>query len=209
MIYAYDKLYLEKARTLLGRMLDFAVYDLKVDVADFYNLFCDSEYAKKFENGNTSLLAGKSGVELAYDLVGESSVKPRFTTNRSAEYWAGWALAYYQWHTSLSFKEINDIVSIESVIKMYPKYHEMDIMQFVDELNEVYSKLNCKSNLKKKRVEANLSQSELSKISGVPLRTIQQYEQKQKSINSAKVESVIAISQALSCDVKEILEYNL
>lgn len=26
MIHAYDKVYLEKARTALGRMLDFAVY---------------------------------------------------------------------------------------------------------------------------------------------------------------------------------------
>lgn len=29
MIRAYDKVYLDKARTALGRMLDFAVYDLK------------------------------------------------------------------------------------------------------------------------------------------------------------------------------------
>ena len=34
-MYAYDKLYLEKARTALGRMLDFAVYDLKYDFTDF------------------------------------------------------------------------------------------------------------------------------------------------------------------------------
>ena len=30
MIRAYDKVYLDKARTVLGRMLDFAVYDLKI-----------------------------------------------------------------------------------------------------------------------------------------------------------------------------------
>ena len=35
MIRAYDKIYLEKARTALGRMLDFAVYDLKYDINDF------------------------------------------------------------------------------------------------------------------------------------------------------------------------------
>ena len=36
MIHAYDKIYLDKARTALGRMLDFAVYDLKYDIADFF-----------------------------------------------------------------------------------------------------------------------------------------------------------------------------
>ena len=29
MICAYDKIYLDKARTVLGRMLDFAVHDLQ------------------------------------------------------------------------------------------------------------------------------------------------------------------------------------
>ena len=35
MICAYDKVYLDKARTALGRMLDFAVYDLAYDIAVF------------------------------------------------------------------------------------------------------------------------------------------------------------------------------
>ena len=35
-MYAYDKTYLEKARTALGRMLDFAVYDLKYNIEDFF-----------------------------------------------------------------------------------------------------------------------------------------------------------------------------
>ena len=36
MTHAYDKLYLEKARAMLGRMLDFAVYDLKLDIMDYF-----------------------------------------------------------------------------------------------------------------------------------------------------------------------------
>lgn len=42
MIRAYDKVYLDKARTALGRMLDFAVYDLKYDIAEFFDLFIKS-----------------------------------------------------------------------------------------------------------------------------------------------------------------------
>lgn len=33
MIHAYDKVYLEKARTPLARILDFAIYDLHYDTA--------------------------------------------------------------------------------------------------------------------------------------------------------------------------------
>ena len=89
---------------------------------------------------------------------------------------------------------------------MYPKYHEMDIMQFVDTVNNIYFQKRQTTNLKQKRLEAGLSQSELSKLSGVPVRTIQQYEQRRKNINSAKVESVLSISKALSCDINDILE---
>ena len=49
MIHAYDKVYLDKARTALGRMLDFAVYDLKYDIADFFALFITSGVATRFE----------------------------------------------------------------------------------------------------------------------------------------------------------------
>ena len=38
MMHAYDKLYLEKARTALARMLDFAVYDLHYDISQFLSL---------------------------------------------------------------------------------------------------------------------------------------------------------------------------
>ena len=39
MIHAYDKIYLDKARNSLGRMLDYAVYDLEYNLTDFWNLF--------------------------------------------------------------------------------------------------------------------------------------------------------------------------
>lgn len=39
MMHAYDKLYLDKARTALARMLDFAVYDLHYDISEFFELF--------------------------------------------------------------------------------------------------------------------------------------------------------------------------
>lgn len=79
-------------------------------------------------------------------------------------------------------------------------------MQFVDTVNDIYFQKKQMTNLKQKRLEADLSQSELSKLSGVPVRTIQQYEQRQKNINSAKVESVLSISKALSCNINDILE---
>ena len=41
-----------------------------------------------------------------------------YAENRSEEYWAGWALAYYQWEAGMSFEEINLYVPIKEVMSM-------------------------------------------------------------------------------------------
>ena len=46
----------------------------------------------------------------------------------------------------------------------------------------------------------------LSELTGIPLRTIQQYEQRQKNINKASVEYMIKLSQTLSCEVECLIE---
>ena len=63
MMHAYDKLYLDKARTALARMLDFAVYDLHYDIREFFELFLASGIARRFEQGDFTILAGMSVVE--------------------------------------------------------------------------------------------------------------------------------------------------
>ena len=211
MIRAYDKVYLDKARTALGRMLDFAVYDLKYDITDFFNLFLTSGVADGFEKGDFTLIAGMSGVELAYRVLEQSSVsydriRPQYTIDRSEEYWTGWALAYYQWETALRFAEIVRYVPIKDIVRMYSPYHEMDIRQFCDRMNELYRTAQPESNLKLLRRKADLSQRELAELSGVPLRTLQQYEQRQKSINKAQAEYLVMLARVLCCDVEALLE---
>ncbi|MCI9626848.1 MAG: helix-turn-helix transcriptional regulator [Clostridia bacterium] len=212
MISAYDKNYLEKARTSLGRMLDFVVYDLKYDISDFFDKFIQSGIADKFGNGDTGTLAGKSGVELAYEVLertGENArdIKPHFSANRSEEYWTGWALAYYQWKTSLPFAEIVKYVPIKEIMALYSPYHEMDIRHFVDKMNELYRAAKPETNLKIYRKRANLSQKELAEASEIPLRTIQHYEQRQKNINKAQAEYLVKLSKTLNCNVEDLLEY--
>ncbi len=208
---AYDKVYLEKARTALGRMLDFAVYDLKYDIADFFDLFIRSGVAKRFGDGDFTLTVGMSGVELAYEVLVRAEisidrVKPRYTIDRSAEYWTGWALAYYQWATSLTFEEIVRSVPIRDVRALYSPYHEMDIRQFVDKMNEMYKSAKPETNLKMRRLAVGLSQRKLAQLSGIPLRTIQQYEQCQKNINRAATEHIVTLAKVLYCDVEDLIE---
>lgn len=212
MIHAYDKIYLEKARTALGRMLDFAVYDLGYELTDFFELFLQSDISKRFETGDFTVLVGRSGVELAYDVLEqtkgiEARISPQYTANRSEEYWTGWALAYYQWDTALAFREIEKYIPIKDVKALYFPYHEMDIRQFSDKMDELYRVAKPETNLKLYRQRAGLSQKELAELSGIPVRTIQQYEQRQKNINKAQAEYLVILARVLCCKVDDLMEY--
>lgn len=184
MIHAYDKVYLDKARTALGRMLDFAVYDPKYDISEFFDLFISSGVAERFETGDFSVIVGMSGVELAYKVLEQSSVErervnPNYTASRSEEFWLGWALAYYQWETSLRFAEIVQYVPIKDMIALYMPYHEMDIRQFVDQVNAMYKAAKPETNLKLLR---------------------------QKNINKAQAEYLVALARVLCCEVEDLME---
>lgn len=211
MIHAYDEVYLEKASTALGRMLDFAVYDLQYAPDTFFSLFLSTGVAERFGDGEFRLLVGMSGVELAYEVlrlagIAPRHIEPKFTANRSEEYWAGWALAHYQWESALYFSEIAEYIPITEIISLYSPYHEMDIRQFIDRMNTLYLERKQQTNLKLLRKNANLTQQMLSQLSGISLRTIQQYEQRKKDINKAAAEKLTALASVLHCQMEDLME---
>ncbi len=208
MIHAYDKLYLSKAQNNMASMLDFAVYDLEEDLSEFYQKFLYSKISKQFERGESTVIVGKSGVELALEVLDDEKLASKYrpVADRTPEYWCGWALAYFQWYSNLFFREINNLVPISEILEMYSPYHEMDISQFCDKMLEIYNNRKEGTNLKRLRLNAGLSQSELAKISDIPIRTIQQYEQKQKNINAAKAETVVKLAKVLNTSVEKLME---
>ena len=208
MMYAYDRLYLSRAQSVLASMLDFAVYDLSIPIEEFYMRFLVSPLSNGFQSGESAVIAGRSGIELAADVMEDRSLTSRYrpNANRSPEYWTGWALAFFQWKSNLQFARINASIPITEILQMYNPFHEMDITQFYDHMLDLYRKRNLVSNLKKMRQKTGLSQSELAKLSEVPVRTIQQYEQRQKNINAAKAETLIRIAKYLYCSVDDLME---
>ena len=116
------------------------------------------------------------------------------------------AIFNFQTRSSLSFAEINQAIPVTEVRMLYTPYHEMDIRQFVDKMNELYREAKPETNLKELRTFANLSQSELAQQSGVSVRTIQQYEQRRKDINKAQTETLLKIARVLVCKVEDLVE---
>ncbi|MBR5740906.1 MAG: helix-turn-helix transcriptional regulator, partial [Firmicutes bacterium] len=175
---------------------------------EFWELFINSETADRFEHGESTVIAGMSGIEMAYAVLGDGidRVDVKAKDYRTQEYWLGWALAYYQWETGLAFREIAGPGDIMDIRSMYSPYHEMDIRQFCDAMDEICFERNRETRLKYYRKLAGLSQAQLAEQSDIPLRTIQQYEQRQKNINMARAEYVISLARVLCCSPEDLME---
>ncbi len=207
--YPYD--YLSMAQRIMGDMLDFAVNTCEMDLERFYGLFLMSDIARQFQEGNPTYIAGKTGCELAKEVVVEAGLAPlkhedEMYLDKSPEYWTGWALAYYQWYTCRSFIRINDAAPIVRILDMYEVYHEMDIMHFVSTVNGFWDEHYKDTNLKRIRKYAGLSQKKLAELSGVPVRQIQLFEQRQRDINHTRAIDVVRLGRVLGCKPEELLQ---
>lgn len=213
MIHAYSELYLGEMQGDMGLVFDLAVNILHYDINEFNEIFINSTIAKKIEYGDSSVLAGKSGIEMLYDILDEHGDKYRDIQqedidiwSRSPQYWVGWILCYYQWYTAISFLEIYKTVTAKDIEDMYMPYHEMDESQFVDEINRRRSDIRAMTYLKYFRQKAGYTQQQLADLTEVPVKTIRQYEQGQKNINKASAETVIKFSRVLCCQPFDLLE---
>lgn len=211
MTHAYQEMYLNKAQSVLGDAIDYAVNTCGISGSDFIKLFLASTICRRMENGEPTYLAGKSGIEIVREVSFETTGKeitnePQEHFGRSKEYWIGWAVAYYQWYSSRKYSEIFKVLSFEELQQMYYTLHEADISKFVDIADARIKEYFKDTNLKRLRVAYGCTQAELAQKSDVSLRSIQMYEQRNKDINKASVETIYRIAKALGCALEDLIE---
>ena len=211
MIHAYNELYLNDAKQNLADFFDYAINYCGLDGDLVAKIFVQSGYAEKFERGNPAIVAGMSGVKLAKEVIlylypSMQFPEKDFSGECSSIYWAGWALAEYQWVTGKRFKDVFSRITFSEIISMYHVYHEMDITHFVEDMNKKYYAREQETRLKIIRENRGISQMELAKLSGVSLRSIQMYEQKVNDIDKAQAGTVYKLSRILGCTVEDLLE---
>ena len=211
MIHAYQEIYLSNAQSVLGDAFDYAVNVCHIPGSSFVKLFIASTISKRLENGEPSYLSGKSGIEVAMEILAETTGKvpdaaPQEHFGRSREYWIGWAVAYYQWFSGRSYSDIFKVVSFEELQKMYDPLHEADITKFADILDAQMREFFADTSLKRIRTAYGCTQAELAKRSGVSLRSIQMYEQRNKDINKASAETLLRLSRVLGCTMEDLME---
>lgn len=217
---AYSELYVNDAKKSLSQFFSYLIDECGIEPEMAWAHFKVSGYAERFEKGNPGVISGMSGIELARavlsktygdnneysDIVKEPELF--YMAKPSPAYWAGWVLAEYQWYTGRRFSDIFEAVPLKEVIAMYSVYHEMDVSQFFDEMDSRIEKAMSMREPKIKRIRENrgISQSELAKMSGVKLRSIQMYEQKNNDIDKAQGQTLYKLSRVLGCKIEDLLE---
>ena len=185
MIHAYQEFYLNSAKKSIGTAFHYAINVCKIKGEDFVNMFLISNVSKRIENGEPLYLKGKSGIEIAKEIIEDSTdriinYEEIANYERTKEYWIGYVATHYQWYSDKSFQVIFNAVSYEELEKMYYTLHEADISKFIEIMDDIIKRKYLDTNLKRIRLSLNLSQAELANISGVSLRSIQMYEQRNK-----------------------------
>ncbi|MCR5761156.1 MAG: helix-turn-helix domain-containing protein [Sphaerochaetaceae bacterium] len=208
MMHAYSEIYLEGAMIRLGDMLEHAVLDCRYDPDGFWNMFIQSSVSKRFEAGDISLVAGKSGAELAFLVLYECENLTTFTIPswreyRSPLFWCGWTLCYFQWHENIPFKRIWEAVSIRTLQKMYPALHEADISKSVKALNALI-KPRAKTPVMTLRLVRNLSQKELAERAGMSISQLQRLEYGERSVENLSLKTALSLASALGVEADEI-----
>ena len=104
------------------------------------------------------------------------------------------------------YGEIFRALSFEALKDMYVTLHEADITKFVDIADARIKDCFPDTNLKRIRMTYGCTQAELAERSGVSLRSIQMYEQRNKDINKANAEALYRISKVLGCTMEDLIE---
>lgn len=211
-IKSYSKYFLDYVMQNFGEAFDYANYAYNLSLDEFMSYFINSGYASKFENGDMNVVLGMSGTELVLNVFYELSIKekiykPRNSITFSPEFWTGWILCLFQYETQFPFSYINSLLKMDDILSLYPTLHEASEQKCIDVLL-TRLKNNIKSTrLQELRKKAGYSQKELSFISGVNLRTLQEYENRSKDINKASSQTLYYLSKALNAKMEDIIEY--
>ena len=222
---AYNRSYLKNVKSNLGAMLDCGINTLEFGPRDFYNMFLDSDMSDKINRGDAYSICTLGGVELAEYVVCfamnnskyihvKKASDPAFNQHlndaiinvNSKEYWAGTVIAEYAWEKNMSYQELDGYISVEEVIGLYKDFANADSLVINIRLDEMLNAKKKVAKLKLRREMLGLSQSELAQQSGIPLRTLQQYEQRRKNINNAKAVYLVDLASVLRCEVRDLIE---
>lgn len=209
---AYPEVLLEDAMENLAIFFDYAVNDYGAYGDEICDLFCMSKAGKAFEAGEPRYLCGMSGVELFWELnrahghIDMPMPEAAMRFERTVEYWIGWAAAYVQWRLGITFEQLFGILPYDRFRELYGVAHEASEEWLALRVASWLQHAQDPTRLAAARRRLGISQRELAHRSGVSLRSIQMYEQRNKDINKAQASSLAVLAKALHVGMEDLME---
>ena len=185
----------------LGDCFDYAVNDYGAEGSEVAELFCLSGVAREFERGNAWVVSGKSGVELFVLIAERSGNQTRPMPNLNNRF-----VNTPEYSKSSIFEDLLHVVPFDALRSLYYPWHEASEERVARLVCDMAKKASRQTKLALARKKLKKTQQDLAYESGVSLRSIQMYEQRQRNINEASVTSVRAIAKALHCNIEDLLE---
>ncbi len=144
---AYAETYLLEAMENVGAATDFATAALRLPLQEYWALFTASDVCRGVEGGMPWALVGMTGEEMALCacrhagleidenaliVAQQAQADAPIPLALSREYWCGYSLTFLQWHTDMTFSQIDQRLSIAEVAAMYPTFHEESEERFLE-----------------------------------------------------------------------------
>lgn len=211
-MFTYIDHYTENAIDNFANALDYVYVDQKKDIKNFIDMFIKCGLAKEYYLLNPVYVLGLSGKELVkktYELNNiiykERRIKK--TYKKSIAYFVGVISLTYCYRRDIPIEIFFKKVKIDDLFKLYYPLHEADITKIIKILDEYLKKKSETTNLAYYRKILKLTQKELADLSGISVRSISLYEEKEKDISKASYATVEKIARALHTEPKNIIEY--
>lgn len=208
---AYNEIYLSDAMNCLADMMEYGVNECGIEPDELFGMFIGLGYADAFGSGNLKYISGMSGTALAQKIISEGKLQthPEKDYIHVDAYWCGWILAYYQHKTAIPFRDIIKYITFDYLHMAYPALHTASEEKSVETFNDIIRREEKISHIQSARINYGYSQSELAQAAGINKRTLQEYENKRRDINKASGSVLCRLARALSCNIEDIMEFEL
>lgn len=177
----------------MGRIISLAV-SAKFHLELITDKLAKSDFVNEMELGENSIIYNMSPYEIFRNLFCADYVSDNSSMNYNDAYWCGYIYSNIFFECKKPFQYIALKLPLERLLNMYPVYHEMDISQVYNDFKEAESSETIMRLLLKKH---GMSAAELSRKSGVPLRTIARFKEKDEYLYKGTFNNIHSIASVL------------
>lgn len=200
---------MKEAIVCMAEMFDYAENHLHMDCKNYFKLFNNTHISEAFDRYDMVYIYGKSSIEIVNEVLGLNNINRKVRYKEKLfmpgdAYWTGMIVASYCFAKHISFRKFEKLIDIDMIKNSFNPLHEAPhekAIQYID-----MHLRNASTHLARYRKKMGLSQSELSILSGVSLRSIQMYEERNKDINAASFETVKKLSKILRVNTDDLYE---